>query len=217
MDGVTVLIEFLCETDQVQSGRIFRPKGEFTGSKLGAFNVRGAQLARHDYLERQIRGERLDNGGQSTVTMRVANILPCTALKIFSFQDRHANKDASDLVFTLLNQDEGPRAAGVAAAASPVAGHPQVSEALTLLGERFADIAKDGPAAYAAFLASPDDRDENTRLRREAVATIRAFMAGFHEGNPMPDTAPRPRRVLRPSAKEGSAAAQREVSGEHDR
>ena len=90
VDGVTVLIEFLCETDQVQSGRIFRPKGEFTGSKLGAFNVRGARLARHDYLERQIRGERLDNGGQSTVTMRVANILPCTVLKIFSFLDRHA-------------------------------------------------------------------------------------------------------------------------------
>src|SRR5712691_13423426 len=40
VDGVTVLIEFLCETHQVQPGRIFRPKGEFTGSKLGAFNVR---------------------------------------------------------------------------------------------------------------------------------------------------------------------------------
>jgi hypothetical protein len=135
VDGVTVLIEFLCETDQVQSGRIFRPKGEYTGSRLGAFNVRGAQLARHDYLERQLRGERLDNGGQSTVTLRVANILPYAVLKIFSFQDRHANKDAYDLIFTLLNQDAGPRAAGAAAAASPVAGHPQVSEALSLLGE----------------------------------------------------------------------------------
>ena len=152
VDGVTVLVEFLCETDQVEPGRIFRPKGEYTGSKLGAFNVRGAQLARHDYIEHQIRGERLDDGGQSVVILRVTNVLPYTVLKIFAFQDRHENKDAYDLVFTLLNHVSGPRAARTAAAASPVARHPQVSEALTLLGERFADIAQDGPAAYAAFL-----------------------------------------------------------------
>lgn len=180
VDGVTVLIEFLCETAQVQPGRIFRPKGEYAGSNLGAFNVRGAQLARHDYLEHQIRCERLDNGGQSAVTLRVANVLPYTVLKIFSFQDRHANKDAYDLIFTLLNQDAGPRAAGAGAAASP-AGHSQVGEALTLLGERFADIAQDAAAAYAAFLASPGDQDQNTRLRRAAVATVRAFLDGFQE------------------------------------
>jgi hypothetical protein len=189
VDGVSVLIEFLCETDQVQPGRIFRPRGEYTGSKMGAFNVRAAQLARHDYVEREIRGERLDNGGQSAVTLRVANVLPYTVLKIFSFQDRHANKDAYDLIFTLLNQDAGPRVAGAAAATSPVAGHPQVSEALILLAERFADIAQDGPAAYAAFLASPDDQDENNRLRREAVATSRAFLDGLREGNAVPGTA----------------------------
>jgi hypothetical protein len=181
VDGVTVLVEFLCETDQVQPGRIFRPKGEYTGSKLAAFNVRGAQLARHDYIEHQIRGERLDNGGQSAVTLRVANVLPYTVLKIFAFQDRHANKDAYDLVFTLLNHQGGPRAAGAAAATSPVAGHAQAGEALTLRGERFADITQDGPAAYAAFLANPGDQEENTRLRREAVATVRAFLDSFRD------------------------------------
>lgn len=190
VDGVSVLIEFLCETDQVQPGRIFRPKGEYAGSKMGAFNVRGAQLARQDYAERQIRGERLDNGGQFAVTLRIASVLPYTVLKIFSFQDRHANKDAYDLIFTLLNQDAGPRVAGAAAATSPVAGHPQVNEALALLSERFADIAQDGPAAYAAFLASFDDQDENTRRRRESVVTIRAFLDGFQEGNLVPVTAP---------------------------
>lgn len=76
VDGVTVLIEFLCETDQVPPGRIFRPKGEYTGSKLGAFNVRGAQLVRHAFIERDIEGERLDGGGHSRVTVRVANVLP---------------------------------------------------------------------------------------------------------------------------------------------
>lgn len=56
VDGVTVLVEFLCETDEVEPGRIFRPKGEFTGSKLGAFNVRGAHLVRDDFIERVLRG-----------------------------------------------------------------------------------------------------------------------------------------------------------------
>jgi hypothetical protein len=58
VEGVPVFIEFLCETDEVETGRIFRPKGEFTGSKLGAFNVRGAQLVRDDFVEREIQGER---------------------------------------------------------------------------------------------------------------------------------------------------------------
>lgn len=65
VEGVTVLVEFLCETDAVEPGRIFRPKGESVGSKLSAFNVRGAHLCRDDFIEHLIEGERLDGGGQS--------------------------------------------------------------------------------------------------------------------------------------------------------
>lgn len=181
VDGVTVMVEFLCETDQVQDGRIYRPRGEFTGPRLGAFNVRGAQLACRDYIECDIEGERLDHGGQSRVTLRVANVLPYAVLKIFAFQDRHENKDAYDLIFTLLNTEGGPRAAGRTSAGSPVARQPQVAEAIALLGERFRDAGQDGPSAYASFLAAPGDDDDRARLRREAVATVRAFLAGFRE------------------------------------
>lgn len=102
-----------------------------------------------------------------------------TVLKILAFQDRHENKDAYDLVFTLLNHGGGPRVCGQAAAASPIAQHAQVTSALVLLGERFQDISQDGPNAYASFLATPDDEDNKARLRREAVATVRAFRRGF--------------------------------------
>jgi hypothetical protein len=179
VDGVTVLVEFLCETDEVAEGRIFRPKGEYTGSKLGAFNVRGAQLARYDFIEHEIEGERLDGGGWSRVTLRVANVLPYTVLKIFAFQDRHENKDAYDLVFTLLNGKGGARSSGRVAAASAVARHAHVTTALKLLEERFRDAAQDGASAYASFLASPDDEEEQARLRRQAAATVRAFLTGF--------------------------------------
>ncbi len=181
VDGVAVLIEFLCETDEVEAGRIFRPKGEYTGSGLGAFNVRGAQLVRDDFIEVNIEGERLDGGGQSQVTVRVASVLPYTVLKIFAFQDRHENKDAYDLVFTLLNYEGGPRTVGRQAATSKVAQHPQVTEALELLEERFSDTGRDGPNAYASFLAAPDDEEERARLRQEAVATVREFLLGWRQ------------------------------------
>ena len=113
--------------------------------------------------------------------MRVANVLPCTELKIFAFQDSHEKKDAYDLVFTLLDFEDGPRAAGTGASDSAVAQHPQVEEALTLLEERFRDVGQDGPNAYASFLARPDDEEAEARLRQQAVATVREFLRGFRK------------------------------------
>lgn len=179
VDGVKVMLEFLCETTEVEPGRIFKPKGEGAGSGLGAFNARGAQLVSHDYIEREIEATRLDRGGKSKVVLRVAGVLPYTVLKIFAFQDRHNTKDAYDVVFTLLHFGSGPAEAGAAAAASPVSRHPTVDEALRLLAERFADIDQDGPVAYAQFLAPQDDEEAADRFRREAVAVVDEFLKAF--------------------------------------
>ena len=121
VEGVTVILEFLCETDQVEPGKIFKPK-EGTGSGLGAFNVRGAQLVTRDYVEREIEADRIDDGGRSKVVVRVANILAYTVLKILAFQDRHANKDSYDLIYCLLNFGEGPEEAGRSASHSTIRG-----------------------------------------------------------------------------------------------
>jgi hypothetical protein len=107
VEGVTVILEFLCETDQVDAGRIFKPK-QGAGSGLGAFNVRGAQLVTRDYFDCVIEADRLADGGRSRVTVRVANILSYTVLKILAFQDRHENKDSYDLIYCLLNFQDGP-------------------------------------------------------------------------------------------------------------
>jgi predicted nucleotidyltransferase len=183
VEGVTMMVEFLCETDAVEPGRIFKPKGEGTGSGLGAFNVRGAQLLAGDFLEREIEAERLNDGGRSRVTLRVANILSYTVLKVFAFQDRHENKDAYDLVFCLLNYGDDPEDAGRVASESPVVGNATVAEALDLLAQRFRDVDQDGPAAYATFLSDPDDPAEAARLRQEAVVVVRAFLASYGSGD----------------------------------
>jgi len=180
VEGVTVVVEFLCETKAVPPGSIFRPKAGSTGSNVGAFNVRGANLVRYDFIERVLEGERLDGGGASKVTVRVANLLPYTVLKILAFQDRHENKDSYDLVFCLLHFGDGPDAAGREAARSAIAHDARVTDGLELLGERFRDVDQDGPTAYGAFLAEPGDSEDAARLRREAVATVRAFLAAFH-------------------------------------
>lgn len=176
VDGVTVTVEFLCETDRVEPGRIYKPKEEGTGSGLGAFNVRGAQLVTRDYVKRTIEAERLDRGGVSRVVVRVANILAYTVLKILAFQDRHENKDSYDLIYCLLNFGEGPEDAGRHAAARAIRGDAQVEESLQLLAERFDSAEHDGPHAYGAFLAEEGDDDAVARLRQEAVAVVRQFL-----------------------------------------
>lgn len=178
VDGVAVYVEFLCETDQVEPGTIYRPRGT-TGSKVAAVNVRGAQLVTRDFIEHAIEGDRLDDGGRSRVTVRVAGLLAYTVLKILAFQDRHKKKDAYDLVFVILNYPGGPTAAGHASGASPIIGDPQVAEAIDLLSARFADADHDGPHAYAGFLADPGDDEAQARLRNEAVAVVEHYIAAF--------------------------------------
>jgi hypothetical protein len=181
VEGIPVIVELLGESDDADPGRSFRPKGENTGSKLALLNIPGATLAARDFVVVELERERLDSGGLSTVDVRVANVLPYTVLKVHAFQDRHENKDAYDLVFTLLFYPGGPAAAGEAAARSPIADDPQVTSGLQLLDERFASPDVDAPAAYATFVADPGDAVELARRRQEAVATIRAFLRAFSD------------------------------------
>ncbi len=182
VDGVPVFVELLGESENADPGRSFRPRGENTGSKLALLNIPGATLAARDFVVVEVERERLDGGGFSKVDVRVANVLPYTVLKVNAFQDRHENKDAYDLVFTLLFHPDGPAAAGKVAARSQIAHDPQVGAGLQLLHERFASPELDAPAAYATFVADPGDADELARRRQESVATVRAFLRSFRDG-----------------------------------
>lgn len=177
VDGVRVEVEFICETDQADPGAIYRPR-QGTGSDFAAFNAPCAGLTSRDYVEVPVTAERLDGGGRSTVTLRVAGVLIFTVLKLLAFQQRHHNKDSYDLVYTLKNYENGPRAAGDVAARSPVRSEKSVTEALESLRERFEWPDNDASVAYANFLADRDDPEHKARLRNEAVAVVRQFLAG---------------------------------------
>lgn len=177
VDELQVIVEFLCETDVVVPGKIYKPTREGTGSSLGAFNVPGAQLVTRDFTVHSIEAERLDDGGRSKVDVRVANILSYTVMKTLAFQSRHENKDSYDLIYCLLNFDDGPYEAGRIAALSPILRENQVQDALQLLKERFASVDQDGPRAYGAFL-NDGDAEEEARLRQGAVVGVREFLRG---------------------------------------
>jgi hypothetical protein len=180
VDDIPVIVELLGESDDVDPGRAFRPK-ENTGSRLALLNIPGATLAAYDFVVVEVEGERLDGGGLSKVDVRVADVLAYAVLKVRAFQDRHENKDAYDLVFTLLFYPGGPSAAGRTAARSPIADHPQVTAGLQLLDERFAAPDLDAPTGYGTFVANPGDTDELARRQQEAVATVRVFLRAFSD------------------------------------
>ena len=176
VDGAKVKVEFICDTDKAEPGSIYKPK-HGTGAKFAAFNVRGVNLISRDNIAVPVTADRLEGGGISTVELRVAGVLSFTALKTFAFQDRHHNKDAYDLVCTLRNHREGPRGAGETASQSPVRGAATVAEALTALERQFETADHEGPASYANFLADIDNREEQQRLRNEALVTVQQFLA----------------------------------------
>lgn len=120
-----------------------------------------------------------DAAGTSTVTLRVAGVLSLVALKTLAFQQRHHNKDAYDLIYTLRHYQGGPKAAGLAAAGSPIRHAPRIQETLDLMRARFEAPEHDGPSAYANFLAASDGAAAHARRQNEAVLVVREFLAAL--------------------------------------
>ena len=174
VEDLDVVLEFICETDDVDPGRIFRPKGQKAGNALGAVNVPASGLAVRDATVHTVSAERI-GGGISKVGLRVTNLLPFIVLKTNAFQDRHEPKDVYDLIFCLLHHRDGPAGAAKACDASPVRSDATAVAALDLLRARFESPDHDGPHGYAQFLADKDDVDGHARLRREGYAVVTEF------------------------------------------
>lgn len=172
VDGVSLILEFICDTDEVEPGRNFKPRSG-SGSRFQAFNVRGARLVSLDHKLVQISAERLDGRGAAVAEVQVAGLLPFVVLKISAFVDRHHDKDAYDLIWSVANHPGGPEGAGREMASSPAIANPLAVEALALLRDRFVDARNDAPTAYAAFVDVTGDRETAARLRNEGVETIR--------------------------------------------
>lgn len=178
-DGVSLVLEFICDTDEVQPGQDFSPRAG-SGSSFRALNTRGARLVGLDCKLVLISAERLDGGASVNVGVQVVGLMPFMVLKTFAFVDRHHARDAYDIVWSLANHRDGPEGAGREMAASPVVADPLAVEAVALLRSRFGGAHKEAPMAYAAFLGVAGSLRSATRLRLEAVETVGAAIKAFN-------------------------------------
>lgn len=185
VDGVTVLLEFLCPADgDSPTGR--RSEQPVGGSgNLYALRIRGIELVPNDTIEVPLDGPLLDDRGSFTTTARVANLLPFLMLKALAMLDRDHPKDKYDVVWTLTAHDGGPEGAARLAAASPIAHCEAVTDAMDALRDLFAHRKRVGPGEYANFeMSRRGDRpteELRQRLRRDAHGAVDAFLQTFDE------------------------------------
>ena len=85
-----------------------------------------------------------------------------------------------DLVYSMLYFEGGPEGAAGAASARPHSiGAPCRGYATDFSSEEFGAIDKDGPRAYAEFVADSASNDASVAARRTAQATVAAFLASL--------------------------------------
>ena len=183
-DGITIVVDLLCDAAIEEGGRVAAIPGE---RRLSALQIPGAHLVVADYVEVEITAQLLDERGIATETVRVANIVPFVVLKALAYDDRFEEKDAYDLIYALMYYGTGPE--DVAARfADWLAERPDithVSHAIDILRGRFsthggvAGARKDGPVSYARFLADPGRRDFDARNRQDAAAVVDLFLSAL--------------------------------------
>jgi hypothetical protein len=180
-EGVTVVVDLLCDAPPAEGGQVAELPGE---RRLSALKIPGANLVVADHIEVELTASLLDERGVATETLRVANVVPFIVLKALAYEDRFEEKDAYDLVYCLMYYGAGPEevAAQFADRLARWPTEPLLSRALDILRFRFASdertpgARKDGPSSYARFLADPGRRDLDARHRQDAAAVVELFL-----------------------------------------
>lgn len=185
-EGVKIVLDLLCDVSADDDRRMVSLAGG--GRGLSATNIPGAHLVFDDHVEVQITAELLDDRGVATEVVRIAGVATFVLLKAIAYDERAAEKDAYDLVYTLSNFEGGPEAvAEQFASRASASGDDRAlfDRAVAALRDRFASdgetegYRKNGPTDYARFLADPGQPERNALNRRNAAAVIESFLAGL--------------------------------------
>lgn len=136
-----------------------------------ARKARGCDLAFEMNTEVEVRGA-LPEGGEDTVRVRVASIVPFLVMKSMALADRRKEKDAWDIYFCLRHYPGGLDA--LTQAFRPHISHGLVREGLHNLATKFESPDHVGPKFVADFedLTDPDARALRQRDAFERVAYL---------------------------------------------
>lgn len=186
-DGLTtVVLDLLCDADLAEGGQVVKLPGE---RRLSALKVPGAHLVIADHVETELIVELLEERGVVREKVRVANVVPFVVLKTLAFDDRGEEKDAYDLVYSLMYYQNGPEdvAAAFAEWLRRAPDEELLPRAIEILRARFTSddrvsgARKDGPTAYARFRTNPGRTDLNAVHRQDAVSAVELFLVRLEE------------------------------------
>lgn len=138
---------------------------------LLAHKARGCDLSFEHFLDREIEAP-LPEGGMTKARIRMADVLPCLAMKAFVLQDRLKEKDAYDIYMACKHYPGSPES--VVRAVKPHVANGLVREALAILTDRFSRLEAMGPVSVATFLEvrNPTLREIRIRDVYEAVQGV---------------------------------------------
>lgn len=183
--GVLVLLELLADDPDATGGKV-RPLP--TGGTISALNVPHSSIVFDMYREVEIKAELLGGDGVATETVKHANVISFTCLKVFAFSDRFERKDAHDLLYCIEHAPEGLDAVAEMFRAERGGKHGAVVQrGLQSMQRHFASdrdtegYRKDGPVAVAKFdlgeTDEPELRERRTLRQREAADVIERLLA----------------------------------------
>ncbi len=130
--------------------------------------ARGADLAFNDPIEITVKGE-LPEGGEDSVTLSVASIVPFLIMKGMALEDRLKEKDSWDIYYCVLNYPDGLDR--LVEEFRTYIRSALVREGLEKIAKHFASIENVGPTHVANF-QEVTDGEERERLRRDAYERI---------------------------------------------
>lgn len=178
-EGLCVLLEFLAEgpDGQERVADTLPTKGN-----VSAMHIPHASIV-HDHFDTvEIKAELLGGNGETTETVKYADIVAFTCLKAFAFEQRAERKDAHDLIYCIENSDVGIDEIAAKFAEAWSGNHKdKISKACDILRNRFCNddedngYQKDGPIAAMKFELGDEGNvgDRNRRiLRQREVNTL---------------------------------------------
>jgi len=177
VDGHRVNIEFLCDVGEQPANVTIRRDG----AALGAANVRGTRFVEEDWVAEEIEAQLVTRDETAKVNVRFAGLEGYLLAKAHAILYRGEQKDYYDFVYVLIyNRIGGPVAAANALRKGKFA--QTIASAGRLWDEissRYGWPSDVGAASFAAQGIQADPSSDEARLRQDAVAAVKEFIAAL--------------------------------------
>lgn len=174
VDGLPVVVEFLCDLDNLPEGTAQLPGCEH----LAAANLRGTGIVTKDWCWHTVTG-RSASGTQISVQVRYAGLCGYLFAKAKALKERSLEKDCYDFVYVLLyNTLGGPLEAARAVMQGPLREEiPTLATVWRELAGRFVTSSDPAVRGFVNQSIQADPTLDRDRLAQDAISAVREFLS----------------------------------------